>query len=402
VKIAAFKAHALHATVRQLLELIKRPELSTPAVSEDERATFARDKIAGVARALDNLLRQTPPAVIALPVLDQLQSNLQLPIGEVSQFLGNKNVGHLVNAASYIDSNIVSQLWAFAARPTGKGAAEYAKNAEDVATESIRAIISQRDALSADIEALRKKVVESDVRLTEALDAASRERAEAAAAVSNLDLQFSERERERATKFEEALVSLKSEATSAQNTAAKTAVAKLGEIERIRDDAARLLGVVGDLGTTSNFRQIAAAETRLANIWRRVTVGLFAVGIGLAVATFVRFYFSAVTADTAIAIGVRLLYAIAITAPAWYTARESARHRSNADRAKQTELELAALGPFIELMDKAKKDEIKEKLTDRYFGRSVDAHVIKGPVNGRQLRTFVIEIIKAVKADVPK
>lgn len=395
--LTTFKSHPVHASARQLAELIARPELAEQGVSDDERASYARDKIAGIVRALEILLKQTPPAVVVMPALDQINSNLQSPISEVSQFLGNKNVGHLANAASYLDANVVSQFWGFAARPSDKGAAEYVRKTVEVATESIRNLVTQRDALLSDLEALRKKVQESETRLAEAIEASSRERSEAAAAVANLDLQFSERERERATKFDESLSAIRKDASVAQGQIAQEAKVALSDTVRIRDDAARILGVVGEIGTTSNFRAIAESESRQANAWRWITVGLFAVGIGLAVATFVRFYFSAVTADTAVAIGVRLLYAIAVTAPAWYTARESARHRTNADKAKQTELELAALGPFIELMDKSKKDEIKEKLTEKYFGRSVEAHEVRTPLNTRQLRAFVIEIIKAVK-----
>jgi len=83
-----------------------------------------------------------------------------------------------------------------------------------------------------------------------------------------------------------------------------------------------------------------------------------------------------------VAIAVRLLYALAIAAPAFYTARESARHRTNADRARQTELELASLGPFIELMKEQDKEEIRKSLIPTYFGRPVDAHEIKTVLDG--------------------
>ncbi|QWF16389.1 hypothetical protein [Lysobacter capsici] len=395
--MSAFKSHSIHASVHQLVELIERPEFAEPAVTDDERALGAHDKIAGVARALEDLLETTPPAVVAIPAIDQINNNLQVPISEVSQFLGNKNIGHLLNAASYIDSNITSYFWGFAARPSEVGAARYARKVEEFSQESIRNIAAQRDLLITEVEGLRKKAAESEAKLTQLLESVSRDRSSAAAAVSNLDLQFSERERERTNKFEEALELIQGNARVLQESIKEESASTLEDTQRIRNDAARILGVVGDMGITTNFGKIAEAEARQADNWRRITVCLFMVGIGLAVATFARFYFSDITAVTAIAIGVRLLYALAVTAPAWYTARESARHRSNADRARQTELELAALGPFIELMDKPKKDEIKEKLTERYFGRPVESHLVRGPISTRQLRVLVLEIIKAIK-----
>ena len=97
------------------------------------------------------------------------------------------------------------------------------------------------------------------------------------------------------------------------------------------------------------------------------------------------------------AVLVRLLYAIAITAPAWYTARESARHRTTADRARQTELELASIGPFIELMPEEKKVLIRENLTPLYFGRVVDQHTVDHPLDPAKLKDLAAEIAKAMK-----
>ncbi|MBL0223238.1 MAG: hypothetical protein IPQ17_11085 [Xanthomonadales bacterium] len=97
----------------------------------------------------------------------------------------------------------------------------------------------------------------------------------------------------------------------------------------------------------------------------------------MATATFYRFYHEPVTTTNTLAIAIRLLYALAVAAPAFYTARESARHRTNADRARQTELELASLGPFIELLKDQDKDEIRKSLISTYFGRPIDPHEIR-------------------------
>lgn len=101
--------------------------------------------------------------------------------------------------------------------------------------------------------------------------------------------------------------------------------------------------------------------------------------------------------ETAWSVLIRLIYAIVITAPAWYAAKESARHRSNADRARQTELELASLGPFIELMDREKKDQILEELTKRYFGNQVPAHTSEPPIDVQKLMKLAVDLVKAAK-----
>src|SRR3546814_1699158 len=129
-----------------------------------------------------------------------------------------------------------------------------------------------------------------------------------------------------------------------------------------RSDAARIVQVVGDIGVTGNYQTIANKEARQANLWRRVTVGLFACGLAMAGFTFYKFYHEPVSSSNTLAIAVRLLYALAVASPAFYTARESARHRTNDDRARQTELELASLGPFNELLKDDDKDAIRKSL----------------------------------------
>lgn len=133
-------------------------------------------------------------------------------------------------------------------------------------------------------------------------------------------------------------------------------------LQEQRDEAAKIVQVVGNIGVTGNYQRIANEEQRLANTWRRITVGLFAAGVGLAIATFIKHFGEPVTSENLWSIAIRLLYAFVIAAPAWYTASESARHRTNADRARQAELELASLGPFIELLPQEKKDAIRERM----------------------------------------
>ncbi|WP_411728460.1 hypothetical protein [Methyloglobulus sp.] len=123
---------------------------------------------------------------------------------------------------------------------------------------------------------------------------------------------------------------------------------------------------------------------------------MFALGIGTAIATLWKFWDDPSTPENAWSAIIRLLYAIAITTPAWYAAKESARHRTNADRARQTELELASLGPFIELMQPEKKEAIREDLIKNYFGKGVTPHEVNEPVKIKDLKDLLLEAIKAL------
>ena len=64
----------------------------------------------------------------------------------------------------------------------------------------------------------------------------------------------------------------------------------------------------------------------------------------------------------------RLLVGVPFIGLAVYCARESSRHRTNEERNRRIELELTALEPYLYQLPQDKAREIREALTDKYFG----------------------------------
>ena len=206
-----------------------------------------------------------------------------------------------------------------------------------------------------------------------------------------------EKEAERTATFATMLQDLRTEFVQLQADSEKTQAERLDSLRTSQEQAAQIVQVVGNTGITGNYQKIANAEGKQANSWRWMTITFFGAGIAVAGATFWKFWHEPFSPENAWSVLIRLMYAIAITAPAWYTAKESARHRSSADRARQTELELASLGPFIELMPDEKKNQIREDLTKRYFGNQSPEHTAEPPISIQKLSDVVIELMKAAK-----
>lgn len=74
---------------------------------------------------------------------------------------------------------------------------------------------------------------------------------------------------------------------------------------------------------------------------------------------------------------VRILAAAVLTYPAIYASRESSKHRALETYNRNLELELASIGPFIEMLDEDKKQKIKEELVTKYFGNQKDQMNVK-------------------------
>lgn len=398
--VKAYKEHPVRETLDRIRSMQTATEMTAPDIASNENYSFARDKIFAITRALWSLLEQTPATLVNNSGLSQLHSNLQNPLSELTQFLSDKNAGHLQNAASQMEQNILPLFSIFGANAKTLNKVEAAQLIESVqlsASQSINQLASERDKLNSDLGVLRDEVKKQQERIESLVETVSRERSEAAATVSNLERQYAEKEIERNALFEKLLSDLSNKYSKSQLDTNENANSLIENLTKLRDDASKIVQVVGNIGVTGNYQQIAETEAKQANFWRWTTVVFFACGVGIAIATFVKFYHSTIDASNVWTIAIRLLYAIAITAPAWYTARESARHRSNSDRAKQTELELASIGPFIELMPEDKKIEIREKLAQSYFGRDVSPHTVKNPVDITQIKDLVVELAKAVK-----
>jgi hypothetical protein len=397
---SAYKDHPIRALVAQLLDFQGREEFADPVVADNEAAAFARDKVFAIAKLVSGLLEQTPATLASTAALSNLQANLQAPVNELNAYVSNKNIGHITNAASQCEQNVLPLLWGLPQQVASLGESSFStivqKQAE-ASLQTVQLLVQQRDALATSLAEAKAKAEALSLRLDTLQETTIRDRAEAAAAVANLQKAFAEKEIERSAAFEAASLGYKQDYEALRTTVSSKAEGALEDLEEQRKKAARIVQVVGNIGVTGNYQQIANSESTQANFWRWITVAIFGAGISVAAATFIKFWNQPFSTENTWSVVIRLLYAIAITAPAWYTARESARHRTNSDRARQTELELASIGPFIELMPEEKKVEIREALTKSYFGRPVDAHDVQSPMDLGNMKDFVVEIVKAVR-----
>lgn len=392
--------YPLWNTLGQLLKLQADPSFNESSLASNDQIAFERDKVFALAQVIQSLLETTPATLVSSHALSQLNKHVQASLNELNAFVANKHTGHITNAVSQFEQNVLPLLWGFAPISFSLGSdslPQILTGLSRSASETTRQLAQERDKMAARVQEVETQATELKSRLEAMSESAARERAEASAAVAKLEQAFSSKETERAAAFEAALSKIKADYLNLEKFTKGEATALLSGLEELKNNASKIVQVVGNIGVTGNYQRIANDETSKADFWRWATILFFAGGLTLAGATFYRFWGEPITPESIWAIAVRLMYAIVITAPAWYTARESARHRTNSDRARQTELELASLGPFIELLPPEKKISIREEMTKLYFGRDVDAHTSKSPLDAEIVKDIAIEIAKAFK-----
>jgi len=396
---STYKSHPIWSLVTQIAEVTENEAFYEPAIAENEQYAFARDKIFSTTRVIHEYLEQTPAIFASIHGLNQLSSYFQQIVNETNNFISNKNPGHIVNAANFIDQNVLPHLWSFMPRIhelDSSAISETFENIRNASLKTIKNLKQEETSLTEKISTLIQEIDAQQAKLGILSETVITQKAEAMAVTAQVQKEYAETETKRNADFTNAIEAFKEAFNSYETDYQLKATQLITALETSRNDAAQIVQVVGNIGVTGNYQKIANNESKQANIWRWIAVGIFALGIGTAMATFVKFWGVPFTPENAWSALIRLLYAIAITTPAWYVAKESARHRNNADRARQTELELASLGPFIELMPDDRKSFIREDLIKTYFGNSAPPHEVSEPIKIKDIKDLAIEAIKAL------
>lgn len=397
-----YASHPIRNLLERLTELRNSVEFTDPDLLSNEPSATALDTTFAIVSFVCSVLGRTPALLVSEYGLNQLQNSFQSVFNELTHYQSNKNHGHIQNAKVQIEQIVMSQLWALGPITSAGDSdrldlVDVVNQSTQAARDAVQQLVAQRDQLSKSQIDLTQQVKNAEAKLETLTETVAMQKAEAASVIAVVQQMYAEKEAERVAAFSTLLQDLRTDFAKLQTDSENSQSEQLDALRASQEEAARIVQVVGNTGITGNYQKIANSEGAQANVWRWITIAFFTAGIAIAVATFWKFWHEPFSPETAWSVLIRLMYAIAITAPAWYTAKESARHRSSADRARQTELELASLGPFIELMPVEKKHQIREELTKRYFGNHAVEHTAEPPISIQKLSDLAIELMKAAK-----
>jgi len=166
---------------------------------------------------------------------------------------------------------------------------------------------------------------------------------------------------------------------------------------RAHEDSARAVSAaIGAKGVASNYSAVVIAETKEANLYRWITLGLFAIGITLVSWITIYSVCKNISLANPLEFLARVAIGVLVSVPALYTGRESARHRTVAQTARQTIMELETLGPFIADLDPELRESIRRDLVSKYFGRQVTPHTVSVPIAFKDVKELTVELAKAM------
>lgn len=328
---------------------------------------------------LSDRLKLTIPSIVQEAELSTISKEIANSLAQINSFVGNKNQGHITNATNHLFTAItrVRNL----PLPFSKNDFNFSKNItnfEKIVKEKYASLEHENNVLKKDFSALGQRLDASNKELERVNTVLKQKELE----IKNLNTSFqsnydtiktsatSNYEQDRRTfraEFEtskkalsEEIDKLKTEINTGTDQIIKDLKTKL-------EEAKKIVGVVSDKAVTGNYQNVANSHKKTADVFRIIAILLM---IGLSsILIYTIWDISGDNYDWTKSL-IRILAAAALSYPATYAARESTKHRKLEILNRKSELELTAINPFIELLPEPKKQAIKEKLVEKYFGNS--------------------------------
>ncbi|TWI50118.1 hypothetical protein IP92_01347 [Pseudoduganella flava] len=141
----------------------------------------------------------------------------------------------------------------------------------------------------------------------------------------------------------------------------------MAEIRRRQTEVESLVSVVANTATAGSFAGVATKEEGVANLFRVLAILFMLLALVFAGYSLLE---AAKTPLNLQASAFRLAFAIMLSIPAAYLAKESTKHRRQQHLHLRVALELTALGPFSASLPSETQDRLKEDIARRIFGRN--------------------------------
>lgn len=324
-------------------------------------------------------LKLTIPILVQEAEMNALSSELETGLSQINAFVGNHNVGHLNNANNNFNSAL-NRIRNFPL-PFAKNDFNFSKsisNFEKIVTEKYRNLEEENERLNSELQGFENKLKNNEVEIDNLSKLLTQKESEIQNINSSFQTEFNNIKSTAVQSFEQERKAFRKEIDSDRETyqleiekhkaAITTETSELiSELQQKLEESKKLVNVIGNVGVTGNYQIIANHHRKQANIWRIIAVIFMTILSVLLIYTI--WHITGTEFDWKVAL-IRVIAFSALLYPATYAAKEAGKHRRMENVNRKSELDLASINPFIEILPENKKQEIKEKLVDKFFGNS--------------------------------
>jgi hypothetical protein len=320
---------------------------------------------------IQSRLRTTIPVLITDAEMNALSSEIEAASSQLNSFVGNSNVGHVNNAVNNINSAL-SRVRNFPT-PLSSDDFDFAKAVsyfQATVNEAYERLNGVNQNLQKELEAskqvlttrqnqlteLEKKITEKEVELQNLLTKQATD-FENVKSVVNTSIEndrkgFTTKFNEDRSAYKTEIDTLKTESKKAFDAQLDNAATRfdgmINDLNGKLKEANKIVNIIGNVGVTGNYQRIANDHDKTADNLRFGAIGFMVVMSGL------------------------LIWSIYDLSTNGFDLYKSLV-RILATKNRNLELELASIGPFIELLSEDQKTKIKIDLVSKYFGNHSNA-----------------------------
>lgn len=368
-----FKSHTLFEKLDQLGQRLNDEEVSEKI--DLENMSFYQSAY----KYISDRIKLTIPLLVQEAEMNALSSELDQGLQQINSFIGNNNIGHLTNATNNINSSL-TRIRNFPL-PYAKNDFNFSKaiaDFQDSVSKKYELVEAENNELTNSIETFKLDLENKESEIERLFKLLEEKETEISNLNSNFQVEFDNIKTKNNEVFEGDRSKFRSEIET-DKEAFRTEIQDIKEgidtdtsklIDDLNDklsEAKKIVSIIGNVGITGNYKIIANEHKSAANFWRWIAIGFMTLLSGLLVWTIIDLAEQGFDWTKSL---IRILGAAALSYPATYAAKESSKHRKLETINRTSELELASINPFIESLDDTKKQEIKVKLVEKYFGNS--------------------------------
>lgn len=365
-----FLDHQVHQKIEQLFNRLQEQEVADK-IEIDKQDFFKTAVSFSIER-----IKVVTPSLVSVAEFNSVANELEAALVQINAFIGNGNQGHLNNAVNNM-STVLNYIRVLPV-PITKTGLDFSKNIASfqdtlknkfIQSEKLQSELDIR--ISSTSEKLKQK--EEEIKLLN--DTIIAKQTE----LQNLSITFQKQVDTTIATYSKQVADdrnlFKAEIADDREKIRLDTIEIVKDLERKLLDATKLVNAIGNVGVTGNYQNIANQHKNEANRWRCFAISFMIILSILLIYSI--WNISNPEYDWHKAI-IRIISAAILIYPATYSARESSKHRRLENYNRKAELELAAINPFIEMLDETKKQAIKEKLVDKYFGNNDSYKIEEG------------------------
>lgn len=346
---------------------------------------------------INQRVKLTIPDLVQQTELDSLSTELDAGISQLNSFSGNSNAVHLTNATNNFIAAI-NRIKNFPI-PVAKADFNFSRKIaefEKIAKSKYKSLEKEKDELQTEISNFKTDLTTKETEIQRLLKLIEGKETEIQNLNSTFQTDFNNIKSEHNQNFEndkktyrteidKSKEQFRKEIDDLKNIIDKDTSTLVTKLETKHSEAKKLVNLIGNVGVTGNYQNIANSHKESANFWRVTAIVFMSIFSILLVWTIIDLSSEGFNWTKSL---IRLIAAAALSYPATYAARESSKHRKLETINRNAELELASINPFIEGLADDKKQIIKEKLVEKYFGNNRNNDFLDTKEEGLSIPAF--------------